>query len=114
MVASGRRHLEGDVQLVRRLPDSPVTAFAFGPTTVSVDVVPSNGILMGWSAVETTLVSATAFDIVDGADDTGSVLQPVILAAATSGQGHYTSWGLWIQRGVRVNVLSGSVRGVLY
>jgi len=114
MFKGERRHDAKDVQLVRRLPDSPVTAFAFGPITASLDVIGMNGILMGWAVVETTGTAAATFDLMDGADDGGSLLVPVTLTAGQSTSDDFTSWGVWVQRGVRVKVISGSVRGVLY
>lgn len=108
-----RHHHEVDGNY-RRLPDSPVTALAFGPTTASVDVVTVQGILVGWAAVESTGTASASFDLMDGADDSGSLLVPVTVQAGQSTSDDFTSWGVWVQRGVRVKMLSGSVRGAVY
>ena len=114
---AGRQHITGSHDVDRELmngPDSPVTALPFGPTTASVNVVGQEGILMGYALIETTGTAAAAVDFVDGADDTGTVLVPVSLSAGQSTRDTFSSWGVWIQRGLRVKVSSGSVRGVAY
>lgn len=95
-------------------PDSPVTALAFGTTAASVNVLTRDAVLLGWALVETTGTAGTAFDLVDGADDNAPVLAPFTLAANESTRDTLSSWGLWVQRGLRVKVLSGSVRGTLW
>lgn len=114
MAGGGRSADDRDVQTVRRLPDSPVTALAFGPITQSFTVAAMNGILMGWAAVENSGAASAAFDILDGTDDNASLLEPVTLTAGQSTSDDFTSWGIWVQRGLRIKMISGSVRGVLY
>lgn len=100
------RHVHG--------PESPVTALAFGPTGASLSLVGQEAILMGVSLIETTGAAVAAVDLVDGADDNAPVLLPVALAAGGSFLATFSAWGIWVQRGVRVKVNSGSVRGVAY
>src|SRR4051794_30754957 len=95
-------------------PDSPVTALAFGPTAASVQITPKDGILLGFALLETTGAAAAVVDLVDGADDNAPSLVPVSLAAGQSTRDTYSSWGVWIQRGLRLKVTSGTVRGVAY
>lgn len=93
---------------------SPVVALAFGPQAVSSNIVGRTCVLMGWSAVETTGAAVAAFDLLDGADDSASLIRPVALAAGASGADTFSSWGIVAQRGIRVKVVAGSIRGAVY
>lgn len=93
---------------------SPVVALAFGPQAVSSNLVGRTCVLMGWAAVETTGAAVAAFDLLDGADDGGSLIRPVALAAGASTADTFSSWGIVVQRGLRLRSVAGSVRGAVY
>lgn len=114
MDARQRRHHDGEDGAYRRGPDSPVTALPFGPTGGTLQVTANQGILMGFAAIETTGAASATFDIIDGGDANGPSLLPVSLQPGQSTRDTFSSWGVWIQRGLTVKVSAGSVRGILY
>lgn len=107
--------MDGDTDQHRHHgPDSPVTALPFAATAASLNITNQDGILLGYSIVEATGLASAAVDLVDGSDDSAPTLSTVTLTAGQSTREVFSSWGLWIQRGLRLKVISGSVRGVAY
>lgn len=94
--------------------DSPIIGVSFPATAASLNIVGTQSALVGFAVVETTGVSAATFDIVDSAADNGPLLCPVSLTPGQSRMETFGPWALAADRAIRIQVLSGSVRGVLY
>jgi hypothetical protein len=95
-------------------PDSAVVAVPFVATTVSVNIISRDCILMGWAVLETTGAAAAEVDFIDGTDDNGSMLAPVTLTANQSNRETLSTWGLAVQVGLRAKIVAGSVSGVAW
>src|SRR5512146_1730597 len=95
-------------------PDTPVIALSFGATTVDVQLVDRDCILMGAAIVETTGLAVAAATLLDGHDANGTTLLPYTLAANESARDALSSWGLAVTGGLRLHVTAGSVQGVVW
>lgn len=70
--------------------------------------------LMGWCLIETTGSAAASLDMYDGGDSSGQLIGPISLTASQSTRDWLSGEGIRLRRGLFVNVLSGSVRGVFW
>jgi hypothetical protein len=86
---------------------------AFGPTTVSTTLYIGAGAYVGLSLAETSGVSSAKVRLRDGIDDTGTVIDVVTLAPNESVRDWYGPQGKRFGVGLRLEVVSGSVEGVV-
>lgn len=70
--------------------------------------------LMGWALKENTGAASAAFELYDGNDTTGQSLTPVNLVANESIRDWFGATGVLCERGLFINVTSGTVRGTLF
>lgn len=93
----------------------PATKVPFGPGGAGLLPVIASGqaILLGVTFVETTGTAPAAFDVLDGNDAGGILTCPITVLAGESDQRSFGPAGVDIERGIVINVLSGSVRGTI-
>lgn len=96
------------------MPDRNTIAVSM-PATVAGNTFTMGPVrLMGWSLKETTGAATAAFELYDGNDVTGQSLAPVTLQANESIRDWFGATGIICERGLFINVTSGSVRGTLF
>jgi hypothetical protein len=84
------------------------------PATGSQKVLGPGSLLMGWALLETTGVASATAEIWDGQDATGQLLVPISLTAGQSTRDWLAGDGVLSQSGLFLNVVSGTVRGVVW
>jgi hypothetical protein len=87
---------------------------SFGALTTTSKLMGGPGLLMGWGLLETTGAAAATIEIWDGGDTTGQLIVPIALSSAQSTRDWNSPDGILFSRGLFLNVLAGSVRGVLW
>lgn len=83
-------------------------------TTASRLLAQGRWIVYGWSFRETTGAAAAIWELYDGYDDTGELVASTGLAQATSDSQALMDVGVLMERGVYLNVVSGSITGSVW
>jgi hypothetical protein len=84
------------------------------PATGSQKVLGPGSLLMGWALLETGGVAGATVEVWDGQDATGQLLVPITLLAGQSTRDWLAGDGVLSQSGLFLNVVSGTVRGVVW
>lgn len=88
----------------------PFPALAAGGVLISGRGV----MLVGWSVIETTGAAAAEVDLFDGHDASGTPVAYVSLSASQSSREALPRPGLALERGLWVQWITGSTKGVLW
>lgn len=93
----------------------PAIGLVVGPaTTADVLLITGRALLKGFSLRETTGTATAAVTIHDGIADNNNFLAVIDLNASESVRDWFTGRGVLVDRGIFVEVLSGTVEGVVY
>lgn len=87
----------------------------FGPFGAGVQVVAvGDWLLAGWSVLETTGLAVAAAELYDGSTAGGLLVGVVQVPSGQASSAFFGGHLLHIGNGLAVNVLSGTLKGVLY
>lgn len=89
-------------------------AIPLAATAASQQIITRQGILFGYSFVETTGAAVASLALVDGSSNNGKTTVPINLLAAQSTRDFWGYPGVWCDNGVWLQMNSGTVSGVIY
>lgn len=90
----------------------PATSYPFGPLTIDADPYEGPCILHGWSWKNPDLAARADVELTDG--PTGQLIVPVTLSPGQSTRDWLSGTGIYVNVGLHVRVLSGTVTGALW
>lgn len=83
-------------------------------TTISQALVTRSGVLFGWSFKETTGSAPAAVSLDDGSSHNTQGIVAITLLANESTRDIWGFPGIWVNSGIYVQILSGSITGKIY
>lgn len=104
----------GDTVVVVVPPGGTVKKLGTGTLTTSKKLVNAKGYVTGWSARETTGSAGAVVQLFDGVDSSGTKFAEQGLPNGTGTPVPLGDIGLYMEQGVFVNVLTGSVDVVVW
>lgn len=104
------------MEAAARLPIDwyPVDSLMFATTTVSVELTSRETRLFGWSFIETTGTAGAVIELREGGNDAGNLIVAIALNGGESTRDWLGLPGIRCRSGVRLVVVSGSVRGSIW
>ena len=103
--------VEAELVLPRRSPVKPLPVPA---DSADHQLTTAAGALFGYSLRETTGAAAATVEVIDGGDNNARVLAEVVLGAGGSESVWMGPVGIEVGSGVRVHVVSGTVKGAVW
>ena len=86
----------------------------FGPITADTQLIGPPCVVTGWSVAETSGTAAASLRIMDGRDANGTPAALINLNPSESVRDSTGLHGLWFDTGVTIDVVTGSVSGVVW
>jgi hypothetical protein len=105
----------GELEVDLELPSGVMRALSVGaPLTSTLQLFSFSAELCGWSLRETTGSAGASVDLYTGEGTNGELIASIAVASGGMSAVISSHHAIWARRGIFVNVVSGSVTGVVY